>query len=365
MVEQEGNVVGRLLSAESEDEVYRWGVALLGEAFRSPASIYSTKPDGKLEIRGTTASSVMDADRSIPLSDRIRRQTGGLEQSVRIDDCVDRRSAGGGERSSGTYRSALLVPITDWGMLIVADEAPDVFDERDLEVAELIARVLETKLGDPDHRSGSSLEDDRLELIASTLSHDLPNPLIVARAYVDEAVESGEVEGLEKVRLAIDRIEEITSGLETFARTGRTVTDLERVELGDVAEDCWDLVDAPEASLVIADSRVFLADERRLRQLFENLFSNAVEHGGSEVTVRVGALGDRAGFFVEDDGPGVPGDEREVVFEHGYSGAEGRSGFGLSIVKGIVDAHGWAIRVVDRDPSGARFEISGVASADP
>jgi signal transduction histidine kinase len=78
------------------------------------------------------------------------------------------------------------------------------------------------------------------------------------------------------------------------------------------------------------------------------------------VTVTVGELADCDGFYVADDGPGIPADERETVFESGYSTAADGTGFGLSIVEEIASAHGWAVRVTDSAEGGARFEVAGV-----
>jgi signal transduction histidine kinase len=102
------------------------------------------------------------------------------------------------------------------------------------------------------------------------------------------------------------------------------------------------------------------ADESRLMQLFENLSGNAVEHGGSDVAVTVGNLDD--GFYIEDDGCGIPNNEYDDVFTPGYSNSEDGTGFGLSIVKQIVAAHGWEIRLTEGTAGGARFEITGVDS---
>jgi len=80
------------------------------------------------------------------------------------------------------------------------------------------------------------------------------------------------------------------------------------------------------------------------------------------VTITVGEL--RDGFYVEDDGPGIPADERDHVFDAGYSTADEGTGFRLSIVKQVADAHGWTIRVTEGTGGGARFEVTGVAFAD-
>ena len=101
-----------------------------------------------------------------------------------------------------------------------------------------------------------------------------------------------------------------------------------------------------------------MADEDRLLQVFENLFRNSVDHGSEDVTVRVGPL--RNGFYVEDDGPGIPKADRERVFNHGYTSREDGTGYGLSVVRSVIGAHGWDIAVADSDAGGARFEIRGI-----
>jgi signal transduction histidine kinase len=63
------------------------------------------------------------------------------------------------------------------------------------------------------------------------------------------------------------------------------------------------------------------------------------------------------GFFVEDDGPGIPEDERDQIFDHGYTTNESGTGFGLSIVTTIVEALGWEINAKKATDGGARFEI--------
>jgi signal transduction histidine kinase len=70
------------------------------------------------------------------------------------------------------------------------------------------------------------------------------------------------------------------------------------------------------------------------------------------------------GFYVADTGFGIPESDRMEVFEAGYSTSEDGTGFGLRIVKQIVDAHGWDITVTESNQGGARFDITGVELAD-
>ena len=75
------------------------------------------------------------------------------------------------------------------------------------------------------------------------------------------------------------------------------------------------------------------------------------------VTVVVDALADGPGFFVADDGPGVPEEDRDRVFEAGYSKGDGGTGLGLGIVSRIARAHGWEPVVAESETGGARFEF--------
>ena len=362
MRERVQTAVTALVATDSKEEFSRRGAELLDALFESPAAIYAFDSADELVLQSTTASSVTEAERTIPVSSLLLERTAALERSALIDDCADTRSAATTASAADAYRSAVLVPIDDWGVLIVADAAPAAFDDDDHERAELVSGLLAALA--PESRRSPGSADEKLERIGSILSHDLVNPMMVARAYVQRTMESGDLENLERVELALDRIDELTSGLERFARTGRTVEEVEPIDLGDAADIAWSMIDTRDASLeCVTDDRI-LADESRLHQLFENLFSNAIVHGGSSVNVRVGKIPDGSGFYVEDDGPGIPRDRREHVFEHGFSGTEDRSGYGLSIVEAIADAHGWSIAVSSADSGGARFEITGVDSAD-
>ena len=200
----------------------------------------------------------------------------------------------------------------------------------------------------------------QLERFASTLSHDLRNPLNVAQARVKMAIQSGSVENLEKADEAHDRIEAMIRDLLTLAREGQTIEEVEPVRLGDVLRDAWETTDTREATLVVepeADVVVY-ADAGRLQNVFENLLRNSVEHGGPDVTVTLGRHPD--GFYVEDDGPGVPPDGRASVFEFGYTTARGGTGLGLAIVESIARAHGWSVEMAGGNQGGARVVFSGV-----
>ena len=166
------------------------------------------------------------------------------------------------------------------------------------------------------------------------------------------------------IERALDRIDGITEDVLRLAREGRDIGSLDAVMLHETIDAAWNIVAdrAANTELHYADDSLSAAkieaDDDRLSQLLENLFRNAIEHGDDEVTVTVGVIDD--GFYVEDDGPGIPEDRRDSVFTAGYSTSEDGTGFGLSIVKQITEAHGWEIRITQSTESGTRLEITGV-----
>lgn len=199
----------------------------------------------------------------------------------------------------------------------------------------------------------------RLESFASVVSHDLRNPLSVAQGRLELARIESESEHLEIIARAHDRMETLIDDLLTLTRRNQDVGDMEQVSVNALAMDCWQTVQSGDASLEVECDREILADESRLKQLLENLFRNAIEHGGGNVTVTVGGMAD--GFYIEDNGNGIPEEERIQLF-HGAT-EFGQSGIGLNIVNQIVDAHDWNIRVTESDQGGARFEVVGTELA--
>jgi PAS domain S-box-containing protein len=232
-------------------------------------------------------------------------------------------------------------------------------------------------------------EVERLERFASVLSHDLRNPLNVIEGRIDLAEETGESEHFDSVRRAAERMDALIEDMLVLAREGDAIGDTEQVDVATAAWDAWETVDTRGADLVVETEHSVDADRSRLRQLLSNLFRNAVEHGstspasqarqdavehgstsnqapvesddavehaGSEPTVTVGDFD--SGFYVADDGPGVPPTERDAVFEWGESENDTGTGIGLPLVREIARGHGWSVSLVASDAGGARFEFA-------
>ncbi|CCQ37280.1 receiver/sensor box histidine kinase [Natronomonas moolapensis 8.8.11] len=219
---------------------------------------------------------------------------------------------------------------------------------------------------------------ERLDEFASIVSHDLQTPITVADAQLDLAMDECDSEHLPAIGDALERMEDIVDATLTLAREGQVVDETEPVELAAAAERWADPLESDATLRIEADRLTVEADRERLRRVVENLFANAVEHGstddrpatggaadhgGGDVTVVVGELDDDDGFYIADDGPGIPGYAGEEIFEPGQSLSPDGTGFGLAIVEEIVAAHGWSVEATESEFGGARFETSGVDMA--
>ncbi|MFB6195693.1 MAG: PAS domain S-box protein [Haloplanus sp.] len=210
-------------------------------------------------------------------------------------------------------------------------------------------------------------QNERLQQYGETVAHDLRNPLGLLDAevkHLEAAIGQGNgtvdaasvrkrCQNMDEV---VDRMEALISDLLAMAEHGQRVLNPEPVSLETVASEAWSQVETTAADLSVEDGELE-ADAERLRELLSNLFRNSVEHGGRDVHVRVGPLHFHRGFFVEDDGPGIPPNERDEVLERGFTTDEEGTGFGLAIVERIAEAHDWSVSVTDGQDGGARFEF--------
>jgi PAS domain S-box-containing protein len=266
-----------------------------------------------------------------------------------------------------SFRSGLSVPVEGVGVLEGVSTERGAFDEDDVEVAELLAANIREAISRVrreqqlrEQQSELERQNEQLEEFASVVSHDLRNPLDVAMGQLEVAIEKQEEENphVELALRAIHRTEELIDDVLTLARQGRQIDKKEPVLLRTVVEDAW-IGHETDATLdIVDDLGTIMGDSSRLYEVFGNLFRNAIEHGSDDVSVTLGRLDD--GFYVEDDGPGIDKSSREHVFESGFTTSESGTGFGLTIVQEIAQAHGWDVSLTDGTEGGARFEFRDV-----
>jgi PAS domain S-box-containing protein len=201
-------------------------------------------------------------------------------------------------------------------------------------------------------------QNEQLKNMRQVLSHDLRSPVSVASGFMDLYRETNDESYLDKVDNALDRMNVLLDQMLTLADNDTKIDETEQISLKEIVRSAWEMAGTEEAELRVEDSREFEADPVRFQQVVENLLRNAIEHGDGDVTVTVGTTD--SGIYFEDTGPGIDPEDRERVFESGYTTSADGTGFGLNIVKQIVLGHGWEIDISEGEAGGARFDITGV-----
>jgi signal transduction histidine kinase len=231
-------------------------------------------------------------------------------------------------------------------------------DAQDL--VHLVAATAEAALKRAERERRLQRQNEQLDNFASMLAHELRNPVTIGQIYSQQLPAETDVEAVAYVAEAFDRIEDMIDIMLVLTRGSEAVGTPTAVDLPDAAREAWSEMDVPEARLDIEIDRTIQTDETYIRHLLRNLFENAVEHGGEDVTVEVGELED--GFYVADDGVGIPAEERESVFEEGYTtaGDTGGTGLGLAFVKELAEVYEWQCKVTESAAGGARFEFRNV-----
>lgn len=208
---------------------------------------------------------------------------------------------------------------------------------------------------------------DQMEFFNSILQHDMLNGMNVIQARGELLVENLEGDNREYAETIvdwsgdiIDLTEKVRSVLKTLSEDG--MTEMAQRNLADVLDAAADRARSisPECSVNNHVTDIEVAADELLEDVFGNLFLNAVEHGGEDVTIDVTAtVGDVVvTVHIADDGPGVPHGQRRRVFERGEKGSESSgTGFGLYFVDSMVESYGGSIWIEESDAGGAEFAI--------
>jgi two-component system sensor histidine kinase KdpD len=224
-------------------------------------------------------------------------------------------------------------------------------------------------------------EADRLKSsLLSSVSHELKTPLAALTASVSNLLEGDVTWDEQSVR---DELRAVVANIARLNNSIGALLDLSRLEarqwephrepyeLADILATAFDTLPAHLRTRITIDLPDDLpalqVDFAQWARVLQNLLENALLYAGSQTTVTVGARASADGttrLWVEDEGPGVPADEHEAVFEKFYRGrqtgaqAPSGTGLGLAITREIVRAHDGTIHIEDVSPHGARFMIT-------
>jgi signal transduction histidine kinase len=219
-------------------------------------------------------------------------------------------------------------------------------------------------------RSEELRDLDRMkDALLSAVSHELRTPLTICRGHLDVLGEraAGEVRAVKETLTGeLDLMGRLVEDLTTLARdAGGMLLKIESLPLGDflgrVAAMAGPILGGRLDMTAGPAGATLRADPQRLAQALLNLLQNAAGHGRGGGPVRLRVRPEPAAwlFEVADEGGGLPPGEERLIFEPFRTGspATGRTGLGLSIVRGITRAHGGDCGVVNRPGQGATFWI--------
>ncbi len=209
---------------------------------------------------------------------------------------------------------------------------------------------------------------------ASDVSHELRSPLMTLRASIGVMqTRKGELsersaQALDLLTDDVDRFEHLVQDLLEISRSDSGALEAGPVNITELVENTVELLERrpPIDVGTRAADLLVMGDKRRLAQVLDNLLRNAEKYGGGATRVEVSRHGNLVSIAVEDDGPGVPPSERELIFERFTRGAAARkrgsghgAGLGLALVDEHTRRHGGTARVESRPDGerGARFVV--------
>ncbi|UPW00171.1 PAS domain S-box protein [Halorussus gelatinilyticus] len=323
----------------------------------APVAILTCDADGRIALANEAAAALFETE-------------GELVGTSLLDFVHDDDRAGAADRLHSVLESREAVPSTETKLRTAGGAVRHAITTsvpitRDCEPAVQVVLTDITERKRYEERLNETVAElersnERLDRFASMLAHELRNPLNVAEIYADQ-ISSADSEALRQVTDALDRIEEMIAVLLVLAKGSDVAECQQAVPLDGVATEAWSRLDTDGATLDVDARRTISGDHNPVHHLFENLFRNALKHAGEGVTVRVGDLD--AGFYVEDDGDGIPDAEREAVFEAGHSSDDGL-GLGLTYVARLAEAYDWTVEITESEAGGARFEFTGIEFAE-
>lgn len=191
--------------------------------------------------------------------------------------------------------------------------------------------------------------------MVSDVAHELRTPLTNIRGQI-EAVQDGVMEAdarwLASVEEDAAMLARLVDDLQqlSLAEAGQLRLELEEVDVAELVERAVSGLAFERLTRDVAPGLVVRVDARRIVQVLRNLLVNAIAHASSAIEVSARAAGDRVEIRVADDGPGVPPEHAERIFDRFYradasrSRATGGAGLGLAIAKELVELHGGTIR---------------------
>jgi len=260
------------------------------------------------------------------------------------------------------YASPIVIENKLWGVIDVEKGEVDSITHDERNLVDMLAEHVAVAIAGLEKQRELERAKNFQELMVHIISHDLKNPLSVAKGYVELLYEEVDREYLDELGNSLEESFRIIDKVRLFSRLGnrRIKEERRKIELRGRIEDIistikrkyrdsWVEIDMPPMEIegyTIVDG------------IFTNLLDNAFKYGATQVWIKGKEMKDRVEIRVADNGPGIPEKIRERIFEpfERASVKEG-SGLGLAIVKMIAELHNGKVWVEDNEPRGSVFVV--------
>ena len=202
-------------------------------------------------------------------------------------------------------------------------------------------------------------QESQLDSFEEAITHELRNTINVVQGNVElvaaelDPEETQIEERMKTASEAATRMGFIVSDLVTLAQLGRTVEEIEPVDIARTARRAFSAVASAEHTLTTTDVGTVDADEQRLERLFENLFDFSIRNNATTIEVTQ----TDTELVVTDDGTQISPADAQRAFEYGQAVPDAESGMLLPVVRTLAVAHGWTVDIDPEYDDGIRFVI--------
>jgi PAS domain S-box-containing protein len=202
-------------------------------------------------------------------------------------------------------------------------------------------------------------QKDELSELGHMMSHDLGNKMYNISALIEIYKMTKDEEILDRISASTMRAGDLLKLSAELAEEGLVIHEKTDVDLDAILKNIAENAIPDSVAIELMDLPIVSGNERRIEQIFHNVILNAIEHGNSNrISIRFQKVEGRESISIANNGTPIPENIRPKVFTRGFSTVKERKGLGLSIVKKLVEAHGWSITLKDSVETVFRIDLN-------
>ncbi|MFW9994705.1 MAG: PAS domain S-box protein [Candidatus Odinarchaeota archaeon] len=231
---------------------------------------------------------------------------------------------------------------TDGKQRIISNEIFQIKTQSGYRIGNITTDITEKKLAEDLLKR----QKEELSNFARFMVHDIKNCLFTIDAYIQLLKDGHDKSSIEKILKQIEYLNVLLRRSLDLAEAGRTIEKIDRVDLNNLIEVIADITIPSTIKFSHDALPEVVCDNDKLHQVMKNLFENAVKHGSPKnIEVKVEESVNGFNLLIINDGKMIPPEIQKQIFDRGYPTAAGSTGLGLTIVKKVIEAHGWEINL--------------------